>query len=202
MDTIGGGGAADLANGVYYRPNQDLEYIDRLPDSGIVRTNSIERRTDPSINADGIYNTNDDIFYGGLNPGNDGIYGSMDDFYTTTAFSQVAKQGGHVDADADNNKDHSIHLTLADFSVADFVDYIQTIANFRAANGGTMSRLDYASRMLEENKINLESAHGRIMDTDIATEAARMAQQNVLMQAGAAMVSANQMNAVVLQLLQ
>ena len=66
-----------------------------------------------------------------------------------------------------------------------------------------MSRLDYASRMLEENKINLESAHGRIMDTDIATEAARMAQQNVLMQAGAAMVSqANQMNAVVLQLLQ
>ena len=204
VDTIGGGGAADLANGVYYRPNQDLEYIDRLPDSGIVRTNSIERRTDASINADGIYNTNDDIFYGGLNPGNDGIYGSMDDFYTTTAFSEVAKQGGHVDADADNNKDLlNTSNTLADFSVADFVDYIQTIANFRAANGGIMSRLDYASRMLEENKINLESAHGRIMDTDIATEAARMAQQNVLMQAGAAMVSqANQMNAVVLQLLQ
>lgn len=204
VDTIGGGGAADLANGVYYRPNQSLEYIDRLPDSGIVRTNSIERRTDPTINADGIYNTNDDIFYGGLNPGNDGIYGSMDDFYTTTAFSQVAKQGGHVDADADNNKDLlNTSNTLANFSVADFVDYIQTIANFRAVNGGTMTRLDYASRMLEENKINLESAHGRIMDTDIAIEAARMAQQNVLMQAGAAMVSqANQMNSVVLQLLQ
>ena len=41
------------------------------------------------------------------------------------------------------------------------------------------------------------------MDADIATEAARMAQQNVLMQAGAAMVSlANQMNQIVLQLLQ
>ena len=133
VDTIGGGGAADLANGVYYRPNQDLEYIDRLPDSGIVRTNSIERRTDPSINADGIYNTNDDIFYGGLNPGNDGIYGSMDDFYTTTAFSEVAKQGGHVDADADNNKDLlNTSNTLADFGMADFVDYIQTIINFRS----------------------------------------------------------------------
>ena len=66
-----------------------------------------------------------------------------------------------------------------------------------------MSRLDYASRMLEENQINLEAAHSRIMDADIATEAARMAQQNVLMQAGAAMVAqANQMNQIVLQLLQ
>ena len=204
VDTIGGGGAPGLADGVYYRPNQDLEFIDRLPDTGTVRTNSIERRTDPTLNADGIYNTSDDLFYGGLNPGNDGIYGTMDDYYTTTAYSQVAKQGGHVDADADNNKDLlDTSNGLADFSVADFVDYIQTIANFRAVNGGTMSRLDYASRMLEENKINLEAAHGRIMDADIATEAARMAQQNVLMQAGAAMVSqANQMNQIVLQLLQ
>ncbi len=204
VDTIGGGGSPNLAEGVYYRPNQDLEFIDRLPDTGVVRTNSIERRTDPTLNADGIYNTSDDIFYGGLNPGNDGIYGTMDDFYTTTAFSQVAKQGGHVDADADNNKDlMDTSNSLGDFSVADFVDFIQTIANFRAVNGGTMSRLDYATRMLEENQINLESAHGRIMDADIATEAARMAQQNVLMQAGAAMVSqANQMNQIVLQLLQ
>lgn len=204
VDTIGGGGSPDLAEGVYYRPNQDLEFIDRLPDSGVVRTNSIERRTDPTLNADGIYNTSDDLFYGGLNPGNDGIYGTMDDYYTTTAFSEVAKQGGHVDSDADNNKD-LLDTTngLGDFSVADFVDYIQTIANFRAVNGGTMSRLDYATRMLEENRINLESAHGRIMDADIATEAAKMAQQNVLMQAGAAMVSqANQMNQIVLQLLQ
>jgi flagellin len=66
-----------------------------------------------------------------------------------------------------------------------------------------MSRLDYASRMLEENQVNLEAARARIMDADMAKEAARMAQQNVLMQAGAAMVSqANQMNSIVLQLLQ
>jgi flagellin len=41
------------------------------------------------------------------------------------------------------------------------------------------------------------------MDADMAKEAAKMAQQNVLLQAGAAMVSqANQMNQIVLQLLQ
>jgi flagellin-like hook-associated protein FlgL len=204
VDTIGAGGAQDLANGVYYKPNQDLEFIDRLPGSGIVRTNSIERRTDPSMSADGILNSQDDLFYGGLNPGNDGIYGTMDDYYTTTAFSEVAKQGGHVDSDADNNKDLlDTSYGLDDFSVADFVDYIQTIANFRAMNGGTMSRLDYASQMLDENRVNLEAAYGRIMDADIATESSRLAQQNVLLQAGAAMVTqANQMNNIVLQLLQ
>ena len=204
VDTVGGGGAPNLASGVYYRPNQDLEFIDRLPDSGLVRTNSIERRTDPDLNGDGIYNTNDDLFYGGLNPGSDGIYGTMDDFYSTTAFSEVAKGGGHVDSDSDNNKDLlDISNGLADFSVADFVDYIQTIANFRAVNGGTMTRMEYSSRMLEENQINLESAYGRIMDADMAKEAAKMAQQNVLLQAGAAMVSqANQLNQIVLQLLQ
>ena len=87
--------------------------------------------------------------------------------------------------------------------MADFVDYIQTIANFRAITGGTLTRLDYASRMLEENQLNLETAHSRLMDTDIARESSRMAQQSVLMQASAAMITqANQMNQIVLQLLQ
>ena len=204
VDTVGAGGASDLAHGVYYKPNQNLEYIDRVPDSGLVRTNSIERRTDPDLGADEIYNSNDDLFYGGLNPGSDGIYGTMDDFYSTTAYSDVAKVGGHIDADADNNKDLlDTSNSLGDFSVADFVDYIQTIANFRAVNGGTLTRLDYATSMLEENQINLEAAHGRIMDADMAKEASVMARENVLLQAGAAMVSqANQMNQIVLQLLQ
>ena len=204
VDTVGAGGASDLAHGVYYKPNQSLEYIDRVPDSGSVRTNSIERRTDPNLGADEIYNSNDDLFYGGLNPGNDGIYGTMDDYYTTTAYSDVAKSGGHIDADADNNKDLlDTSNDLSDFSVADFVDYIQTIANLRAVNGGTLSRLDYATSLLEENQINLEAAHGRIMDADMAKEASSMARENVLLQAGAAMVSqANQMNQIVLQLLQ
>ena len=204
VDTVGAGGASDLAHGVYYKPNQSLEYIDRVPDSGFVRTNSIERRTDPDLGADEIYNSNDDLFYGGLNPGNDGIYGTMDDYYTTTAYSDVAKGGGHIDADADNNKDLlDTSNDLSDFSVADFVDYIQTIANLRAVNGGTLSRLDYATSLLEENQVNLEAAHGRIMDADMAKEASSMARENVLLQAGAAMVSqANQMNQIVLQLLQ
>lgn len=205
VDTLGGGGSSSLPDGVFYRANQSLDYVDRLPNSGTVRTNSIERRTDaPLPPGDEIYNSQDDQFYGGLNAGNDGIYGTMDDFYATTSHSSVAMNGSHIDADADNNKDLLDTANgLQDFSVADFVDYIQTLANVRAVNGGTMSRLGYAERMLEENQINLGAATSRIMDADMAAEATKMAQQNVLVQAGAAMVSqANSQSSLVLSLLQ
>ena len=49
VDTVGGGGGADLPEGVYYRPNQDLDFVDRLSNSGTVRTNSVERRTDAPL---------------------------------------------------------------------------------------------------------------------------------------------------------
>jgi len=115
-----------------------------------------------------------------------------------------AERGAHIDADADNNKDLLDTANgLEDFSVADFVDYIQSVANFRAVNGGTMSRLNYATNILEENQVNLEAARGRIMDVDMAQESARLAQQSVKLQASASMITqANQLNQIVLQLLQ
>ena len=205
VDTIAGGGGAALPGGVFYRANQSLDYVDRLPNSGTVRTNTIARRTDsPLPPGDEIYNSQDDQFYGGLNAGNDGIFGTMDDFYASTSDPAIAKSGSHVDADADNNKDLlDSKNSLQHFSVADFVDYIQSLANFRAVNGGTMSRLGYAEDMLQENEINLEAATSRIMDADMAAESTKLARQNVLVQASASMVSqANQMANIVLSLLQ
>lgn len=205
IDTVGGGGAPDLADGIYYRPNQDLEFVDRIANTGEVRSANTARRTDsPTPPGDDIYNSPDDAFYGGLQAGNDGIFGTMDDFYASTADVNIARSGPHIDADADNNKDLlDSSFGLEDFSVADFVDYIQTLANVRAVNGGTMSRLGYAERILEENEINLGAATSRIMDTDMAYESTKMASQNVLMQAAASMVTqANNLNAVVLSLLQ
>ena len=65
-----------------------------------------------------------------------------------------------------------------------------------------MSRLGYAEQMLEENQINLEAATSRIMDADMAAESTKFARQNVLVQAGSAMVvQANQLANVVLALL-
>ena len=205
VDTLGGGGAPGAPSDVYFRRNQDLQFVDRLPGSGEVRTSNMARRTDaPLPPGDEIFNSPDDAYYGGLQAGNDGIFGTMDDFYESTADLALAQNSPHLDADADNNKDLlDLGNNLEDFSVADFVDYIQTLANVRAINGGTMSRLNYAGRILEENEINLGAAASRIMDTDMASESTNLARQNVLMQAAASMVTqANAMNNVVLSLLQ
>ncbi len=204
VDTTGSGGSSTKSSDSFYQANQDLEFVDRLPGSGLVRTSGAERRANPAQGGDGVFNSVDDLIFNQLNAGNDGIYGTVDDFYSATPYRNVALNAGHTDSDADNNKDLlDLSNDLSDFSVADFVDYTQSVANFRAVNGGTMSRINYANRILEENKINLESARGRIMDTDISLEASKMARQNVIMQASAAMVTqANQMNQMVLQLLQ
>jgi flagellin-like hook-associated protein FlgL len=204
VDTRGGGGGAGLPDDIYFRPNQELKFVDRLPD-GSVRTQNMARRTDaPLPPGDEIFNSPDDAFFGGLQPGNDGIYGTMDDYYASTANINIAQQSAHIDADSDNNKNLlDVGNDLEHFSVADFVDFIQTLANVRAVNGGTMSRLNYAERILEENEINLGAAASRIMDTDMAYESTKMARQNVLLQAAASMVTqANALNNVVLSLLQ
>jgi flagellin len=49
---------------------------------------------------------------------------------------------------------------------------------------------------------NIEAAHGRIMDADIALESTRFARHNVLVQASASMVAqANQLTNIVMTVL-
>jgi len=56
--------------------------------------------------------------------------------------------------------------------------------------------------LLVVNKVNLESANSRILDTDIAQESTNFARLNILVQSGAAMLSqANASAQVALKLL-
>ena len=81
-------------------------------------------------------------------------------------------------------------------------DAIQSLADLRATNGSEQSRLSFAADMLAINKVNLESANGRIADVDIAKESANLARLNILQQAGTAMLSqANQSTQSILRLL-
>ena len=111
----------------------------------------------------------------------------MEQWMTSTVplpYGNVALSAAHTDADLDNNVDLLNSANdLGDFSVADFVDYIQTVANFRAVNGGTMSRLNYANRILEkQNKLRVRSW---ALWTRFALESSKIARQNVIMQASA-----------------
>jgi flagellin-like hook-associated protein FlgL len=87
-------------------------------------------------------------------------------------------------------------------SMGSFTDIIGRIADVRAENGAEQNRLNMTSALLMQNQTNLEAAHGRIMDADIALESTRFARQNVLVQSSAAMVAqANQLTSIALTVL-
>ena len=98
--------------------------------------------------------------------------------------------------------DSSDAIGLGDVSVAVFNQALENIAALRAQNGGTMSRLNFASDNITKQSANMEAAYGRIMDVDIAAESTRLAKYNVLIQSSAAMLAqANSSSDVVLMLL-
>ena len=91
---------------------------------------------------------------------------------------------------------------IRDVSVSDFINAIEKLADARAENGAEQNRIMNSINLLQTNVTNLEAAHGRIMDADIALESTRFARYNVLVQASAAMTAqANQMTNIALSLL-
>ena len=80
-------------------------------------------------------------------------------------------------------------MDLSDISVGVFNKALENIAALRARNGGTMSRLSFAAENISTQKSNMEAALGRIVDVDVAAESTRLARNNVLLQASAAMLA-------------
>ena len=115
--------------------------------------------------------------------------GNTDDIGDATAKNEVYTSDGFL---------KSIMLV----SIGGFTSVIERIADARSENGAEQSRLGMVDSLLMQNQTNLEAAHGRIMDADVALESSRFARQNVLVQSSAAMVAqANQLTNIALQLL-
>ncbi|MGB0369711.1 MAG: flagellin [Opitutales bacterium] len=92
--------------------------------------------------------------------------------------------------------------SLANVTVTNTTDAIQEVATQRAVNGAQQSRLQFASETLNTNKVNLEAANSRIIDTDIASESTAFARYNILVQSGSAMLAqANSSQQVALRLI-
>jgi flagellin len=90
-----------------------------------------------------------------------------------------------------------------DVAISMFTAIIQKIADARAENGAEQQRIQTSYELHSSNLVNLEAAHGRIMDVDVALESTRFARHNVLVQASASMTAqANQLTQVALTLLQ
>ena len=92
---------------------------------------------------------------------------------------------------------------LGALTTAQTVTAITSVATLRAQNGAESSRLTFNADMLSINRNNLEAANSRIVDTDVAMESTKLARNNILVQAGSAMLAqANSSSQSVMRLLQ
>ena len=80
---------------------------------------------------------------------------------------------------------------------------IDSVSALRSKIGAVSNRLDHVYNNLSNISTNTQAATGRIMDVDFASESAKMTSNQMLMQAGTAMLKqTNQMSSMVMSLLQ
>ena len=92
--------------------------------------------------------------------------------------------------------------TNADNAVNTIADAIQQVSTQRSALGAVQNRLEHTINNLDNIVENTTSAESEIRDTDMATEMVKYSNNNILAQAGQAMLAqANQSNQGVLSLL-
>ena len=129
----------------------------------------------------------------------------------------------HVGADATSNNQISVNLdamsakglgvnglkvdgaddTNARDAIETIKEAIQKVSTQRSALGAVQNRLEHTINNLDNVVENTTSAESQIRDTDMATEMVKYSNNNILAQAGQAMLAqANQSNQGVLSLLQ
>jgi flagellin len=80
---------------------------------------------------------------------------------------------------------------------------VSQVSQDRASIGANQTRLNFTAEQLLVSKENLTAASSRIQDVDVAEESTNYAKENIMVQAGTAMLSqANSMSQNVLRLLQ
>lgn len=97
--------------------------------------------------------------------------------------------------------------TVFDLSQANALSTLDTaignISNLAATLGAVQNRLQYTSDAISSTKENLSASNSRIQDVDMASEMTTLTQQQILQQAGTAMLAqANSQPQLVLKLLQ
>ncbi|MFV0372335.1 MAG: flagellin [Azonexus sp.] len=117
---------------------------------------------------------------------------------TTTSESQISVSIGSVSLTAGDISTSTTALT----AMANLDTAINAVGNSRADLGAVQNRFEGVLNQLSAAKENTEAARSRIMDTDYAVETANLAKQQILQQAGTAMLAqANALPQNVLSLL-
>jgi len=91
----------------------------------------------------------------------------------------------------------------ANTAIQNLGDAIDAVSALRSKLGGVENRLNHVYNNLSNISSNTQAATGRIMDVDFATESSSMTSNQMLMQAGTAMLKqTNSMSSMVMSLLQ
>jgi flagellin-like hook-associated protein FlgL len=145
-----------------------------------------------TVNLGGLQQPSLDVGDGAVHPSND----------TANGGNGINYQQMLTDEDGDGTEGDGYVKDITQISIEEFTNIIEKIADIRAENGAEQQRVNQSLQLHQNNLVNLEAAHGRIMDVDVAMESTRLARHSVTVQASAAMVAqANQMTAVALTLL-
>jgi flagellin len=92
--------------------------------------------------------------------------------------------------------------SLTSVTLANVTAALTSVATMAAQNGAEGSGLNFAAQTLSANSTNLQAADSQITDVDVAAESTELAKDNVLVQAGASMLSqANASSQIALKLL-
>jgi len=120
---------------------------------------------------------------------------------TGSAMTQLASLSTMLSATASAS---GTELTAGTNSVIDDISTaIDNISSVRSSLGAAANRLDHVYNNLSNISSNTEAATGRIMDVDFAQESANMTSNQMLLQAGTAMLKqTNSMSSMVMSLLQ
>ena len=122
----------------------------------------------------------------------------------SSALSDLTSQLGTVTANFSGaTLGTEVSKASANGTIASLADAINKVGIVNSSLGATINRLDHVNSNLSNISTNTESATGRIMDTDFATESANMTSNQMLLQAGTAMLKqSNSMSSLVMSLLQ
>jgi len=117
--------------------------------------------------------------------------------YIATEQTKVASLDLDLHVGADATQNNQIEMTIETIKAA-----IQKVSTQRSALGAIQNRLEHTIANLDNVVENTTAAESQIRDTDMATEMVKYSNNNILAQAGQAMLAqANQSNQGVLSLL-
>ena len=173
------------------------------------------------INNDGTLKANSGLYINGNLATQDDVAKMVD--YSKTFDTGALTLKLHVGADATDNNQISLKIdtmsadglgvknlkvdgaddTNAKNAVETIKEAIQKVSTQRSALGAVQNRLEHTINNLDNVVENTTSAESQIRDTDMATEMVKYSNNNILAQAGQAMLAqSNQANQGVLSLLQ